>query len=267
MISGVYIGGVIPSSSFASYKSVFSDKSKAFEKFEQSPQVQKAIADFKARVGKVKDVDELLKDRKLTEFVLSAFALDEEIKFPGRLKILTEDPNDKASLVNKLIDPRYKEMAKEISIAGLGGIGKLSFHFFQDELAKKFVTNEFEKKLGEQDPALREAAYFKRNAGKITKVLDILGDKVLRSVVTSALGIPPQAAIQSIEKQMSLITDKIDVKKFADPVFTDNFLKKFLIKKDAEGGGGGGTALTGKSAALQLLQSAGSSNSLVNLLV
>jgi hypothetical protein len=268
MINGVFIGGVNPSSTYSSYKAVFGEKSKAFEKFENSKAVQKAVADFKERIKTVKDVEELLKDRKLTEFVLSAYSLDDEIKYPGRLKkILTEPVGDKASLVNKLIDPRYKEMAKDLGIAELEGTGKLKFSFFVDALAKKFVTNEFEKKLGELDPALREAAYFKRNAGKITKVLDILGDKVFRSVVTSALKIPPQAAIQTIERQMQLVTDKIDPKKFQDPAFVDKFLQKFLIMNDAKGGTSGG-ALSGKNAALiPLLEGAGGSNSLVNIVV
>jgi hypothetical protein len=117
------------------------------------------------------------------------------------------------------------------------------------------VTNEFEKKLGEQSPALREAAYFKRKAGGIKDVYDILGDKVLRAVVTSALGIPPQAAVQSVEKQASLVTDKLDVKKFADPAFVDTFLKKYLIKKDSEGSSKG---VSGKGSELLQLFSGSS---------
>jgi len=261
MINGVTIGGVIPTSTVASFRAVFGEKSKAFEKFQSNPQVQKAIADVKERLAKITDVEGILEDRKVTQFLLSAFSLDDEIKYPGRLKkIISEDPNDKQSLVNKLIDPRYKEIAKELGIAGLGGIGKLKFNYFVDDLAKKFVVNEFEKKLGEQDPALREAAYFRRNADKVTKALDILGDKVLRSVVTTALNIPPEAARQSIEKQESLITDKVDVKKFKDPKFIDQFLQRFLIQSDLKGGGG--AKLTGKGAELLPLLSGGSSSGL-----
>lgn len=255
MINGVSISGLIPNSSFQSFKAIFGDKSKALEKFENSKPVQKEIEWFKEQAKKVKTVDEVLDNRRMMEFILSAYSVDDEIKYPGRYKkILKEDPGDKQSLVNKLRDPRFKEMAKDLSFAGLG-VGKLSFNFFLEELADKFVTNEFEKKLGEQNPALREASYFKRKASTIKGPFDILGDKILRSVVTGALGIPPQAAVQSVDKQASLITDKLDVKKFSDPAFVDTFLRKFLIKKDSEGSGG---ALTGKgSELLQLLGGGG----------
>ena len=250
MINGVTIGGLLPNSSFQSYKTVFGDKSKSLEKFENSKPVQKEIEWFKEQAKKVKTVDEVLDNRRMMEFILSAYSVDDEIKYPGRYKkILKEPPDDKQSLVNKLRDPRFKEMAKDLAFAGLG-VGKLSFGYFLEDLAKKFVTNEFEKKLGEQNPALREAAYFKRKAGGIKDVYDILGDKVMRAVVTSALGIPPQAAVQSIEKQAFLVTDKLDIKKFADPAFVDTFLKKYLIKADSTNSG----TLTGKgSELLQLL--------------
>lgn len=262
MIIGVTVGGLIPASSFQSYKSVFGDKSKALEKFENSKPVQKEIEWFKEQAKKAKTVDDVLNNRRMMEFILSAYSVDDEIKYPGRYKkILTENPDDKQALVNKLRDPRFKEMAKDLAFAGLG-VAKMSFNYFLEDLSKKFVTNEFEKKLGEQNPALREAAYFKRKAGGVKDVYDILGDKVLRAVVTSALGIPPQAAVQSIEKQASLVTDKLNIKKFTDPAFVDTFLKKYLIKTDSSSSG---TTVTGKGS--ELLQLFGSSSSRVNLTV
>jgi hypothetical protein len=261
MINGVSVSGVVPNSAFQSFKSVFADNSKSKEKFENSPAVQKEIAWFKEQAAKVTSVDDVLKNRRMMEFILSAYSLDDEIKYPGRYKkVLNESVDDKAALANKLSDPRFKEMAKDLRFKELG-TGKLKLNYFVDSLVDKFVTNEFEKKLGAQNPALREAAYFKRNADTIKSVYDILGNKVMRSVVTAALGIPPQAALQSVEKQASLVTDKVDIKKFSDPAFVDTFLKKFLIKKDSENSG---AALTGKgSELLQLL--GGTSGGGINL--
>ena len=59
-----------------------------------------------------------------------------------------------------------------------------------------------------------DALYFERNAGKIKNGYDILGDNVLRAVVTYTLDLPPQIAVQSVEKQKQLIESKLDIKKF-----------------------------------------------------
>ena len=103
----------------------------------------------------------------------------------------------------------------------------------------------FEKKLGEQNPALREAEYFRRNIGDIENGFDILGDKVLRAVVTTTLNLPQQIALQSVDKQKSLIDARIDVEDFKDPEFVEEFIQKFLITSDsnaAQAGFGFGSA-------------------------
>jgi hypothetical protein len=141
MINGVTVGGLIPTSIFKSYKTVFAENSKAFEKFQNSKPVQKEIEWFREQAKKVKTVDEVLDNRRMMEFILSAYSVDDEIKYPGRYKkILKEDPNDKQALVNKMRDPRFKEMAKDLSFAGLG-VGKLSFNYFLDDLGSGLITS------------------------------------------------------------------------------------------------------------------------------
>jgi hypothetical protein len=190
------------------------DNQQALAKFEQRPTVDKEIQYFKDKAPKLKSMDDLFKDQRLLRFIASAYSLDDEVQYPARLrKILESKITDPNSLANKMVDPRYKEMASDLMLGDLG-IGVLGTSTTIDKLTKRYVQNEYEKDLGKTNPALREASYFLRKIGNIKDSLSILGDGVLRSVVTYTLDLPPQIAFQSIQKQQSLIDARIDVKKF-----------------------------------------------------
>jgi hypothetical protein len=254
-------------SSYLIFKSYEKSADKQFEKFKDQPQIEKAIEYFKQKAPTIKTVDDFFKDRKLLEVALNAYGLEGDINYMGRLKrILTSDPKDKDSLVNRMRDPRYAEMTEAFKFASLGTT-KLGMQSFLQEVTEKFQRNQFEKSLGNGDPALREAAYFRRMASKMNSVWDVLGDKVMRQVVTTTLGLPDQVVNQSIDKQGQLVTDKIDIAKFKDPKWVDQFLEKYLIKKDAQRAGATvGTVPAKNAVAGQLFANAGG-NSLLSMLV
>lgn len=190
------------------------DNQKALSKFEQRPAVDKEIQYFKDKAPKLTSIDDLFKDQRLLRFIASAYSLDDEIQYPARLrKILESKVADPNSLANRMVDPRYKEMANDLLLGDLGVI-VFSASSTIDKVTNRYVQNEYEKDLGKTNPALREASYFLRKIGGIKDSLSILGDGVLRSVVTFTLDLPPQIAFQSIDKQRSLIDARIDVKKF-----------------------------------------------------
>lgn len=183
-------------------------------RFKNSASVQKDIEYFKTKAAKVNTVDEFVNDPKLLAFAATAFGLEADLKYPARLKkVLKESLGDEKALANKLIDPRYKEMAKFFSFGDVG-LTKVKLSFTQQEVIDKYTTGAFEKSQAAINPALRDALYFERNAGKIKNGYDILGDNVLRAVVTYTLDLPPQIAVQSVEKQKQLIESKLDIKKF-----------------------------------------------------
>ena len=57
----------------------------------------------------------------------------------------------------------------------------------------------------------------------------ILGDPVMRSVVTTALGIPEQIAFQPLEAQEKAISSRLDISKFQDPQFVESFTQRYLL--------------------------------------
>jgi len=263
MIDG--LGSSIPA--FALYQRLSkSDTSKQVAQFAQSPAVKKEIEYFREQAAKLKTPEEFVKDARLMKFATSAYSLEAEMQFPARIKqVMLGDPKDPKALANRLADPRFREINKDFAF-GQTGVANLKLAKFVDSVVSKYVTNEYEKKLGEQNPALREAAYFKRKIGEAKDIYSILGDKVLRAVVMDTLRIPPEVANQSVEKQAELVKKGFKFEKIKDPAYIDAFVKRFLVTRDSaaaqEGGGMTVDQLNG-NAALAMLQGAGRINLLV----
>ncbi|HEX9647779.1 MAG TPA: DUF1217 domain-containing protein [Alphaproteobacteria bacterium] len=244
---GSQFGGVsLPA--FPLYQALGKTRDKQFAAFERQPLIEREVAYFLEHAKKVKTVDEFLADRRLMAVALSAFGMEDEIQYLGRMrKVLTEPVADKDSLANKLIDPRFKKIAEAFQFAELGTFN-LGLTSFLNDIAAKYKTNEFERFLGEQNPALREVEYFRRNIGDVESTFNILGDRVLREVVTFALRLPREIVFQSVDKQKALVDARVDIEDFQDPGFVDDFIRQYLILKDSEatqaafGTGAGGTA-------------------------
>lgn len=212
MVANVaYMSGV---SAALSFQMLQKNTSQQITQFGQTAQVMREVEYFKKKAGSIESVDDLMKDRRLMNFALSAFSLESEAQYPGRLKkVLESDLDDNSSLANRLSDNRYREIAGAFDFAN-SGMSKLQDAAFLEDLSQKYILNEFEKALGNNNPALREATYFLRNIGNVTSPYDILGDNVLRSVVTFTLNLPAQIAVQSVETQARLIEGRLDLEKF-----------------------------------------------------
>ena len=145
--------------------------------------------------------------------ILSAFDLEEEINSGGKIKaILKSDPSDVNSFANRLNDPRFGQLARFINLSQ-EGLKNLNTASTQQALIDKYLINEFEKDVGKENSAVREAFFFLRKINSIGSTVEILQDLPLRSIITSGLQLPPGIARQSVEKQISLIETKFNVNK------------------------------------------------------
>lgn len=191
-----------------------SDQTRAVSKFRSSVQVTRDVEQFKQQVASIKTPEDLLKNRKVMTFVLSAYGLDSEINYLGRIKaVLNSDLSNQNSIANRLSDRRYRELASELQVSATG-VKTIKADATIGKIVERFITNEYEKKLGEQDVAVREARYFAKNIGKASTVYEILGDPVLRTVVTDTLGLPPQFALRDVEAQAEFIRRTLDIGQF-----------------------------------------------------
>jgi len=225
----------------------------AQEKWSKQASVQQKIAYAKDVVAKAKTVDDLLNNRKFMEFALSAFGLESEIDKKGLLKkVLLSDLTNIDSLANRMNDSRYQEITRTLGLKDLGVEGP-RLPGVMDGLAARYIKNEFEKSQGNASPGLREALYFKENASKINSPWAILGDKVLREVVTSTLGIPKEMALQGVEAQATYLSKKVDIEKFKDKRFVENFIQRYLTTRDQETAASNGAGASMYSGLLQVV--------------
>lgn len=228
--------------------------------YAKQPQVQREIDYFLENAKKLDSPEDFFKDRRLMQVALGAFGLEQELNYTARIKaIMTQDPEAKESLVNRMAEPRYKQISEAFGFFG-SGVENLKDEKFLQDIADKYLTNQFEKNLGGGNEALREAAYFRRKVAETAEDGDIyklMGDKVMRSVITETLRIPKETVNQSLERQARVIESKVKVEDFKDPAFVDKFLARFLTQKDAEAqlaNMGGGSFGSSGQIALQLLQ-------------
>lgn len=190
------------------------DQSRAVTKFKSSAQITREVDNFKTQLANIKTPEDLYKNRRVMSFVLSAYGLDSEINYMGRIKaVLNSDISDPNSTVNRLQDRRFREMAADLLVQSTG-LGNLKLPTVTARVIDRFTTAEYEKSLGQRDPAIREARYFAANIGKVTSIYEILGDPVLRTVVTDTLGLPTQLALQPVETQAETIRRRLDISQF-----------------------------------------------------
>ena len=200
-------------SSLALFKQINKNEAKLRQTFFNRQDVQKDIETFKTKAVGFEDIDDLVKDRKTLQVILTAFDLGSEINNPGKIKaILKSDVNDVNSFANRLNDTRFAELAKFVDFNGRG-FKSLTTASSQQSLIDKYLQNRFESDVGGANGEIAKAFFFLRNINSITSTAGLLGNMQLRTIATTALRLPPQIASQSLEKQIQLIESKFDVKK------------------------------------------------------
>jgi hypothetical protein len=112
------------------------------------------------------------------------------------------------------------------------------------DVSDDYVAEKRLDMLDQQMPGLGTAILFKQAAAKsptqFNSSLKILGSALGREVVTTALGLPKQLAIQSVEAQQKAIDQRLDPAKLSNPDFVDSLIQRYLIQLN--GGTGGVTA-------------------------
>ena len=213
ILSGGTPGGTPNLSALNLFRQINKNEVKLRENYFNRKIVQQSIETFRTKVSKMEDIDELIKDRKSLQFLLSSFDLDSEINNAGKIKaILKSDVDDQNSFANRLNDKRFAELAKFVNL-NKRGLTNLTTASSQQTLIDKFLQNTFEKDVSGQNPDIAKAFHFLRNINNVSTTASLLGTLQLREIVTTALRIPQEIARQSIEKQISMVEAKFDIEK------------------------------------------------------
>lgn len=193
------------------------------------PQTKSAVSHFLSVVAKAPDLKTLLADPIARDVLLTANGLGDQSSYTAlATKALLSDTTKTDNLASKLSDTRWLSMAKTYDFAN-SGLSNLKKPGALNSITTGYATVKWQESLEQSTPGISAALDFRSRADKITSVVQILGDANLRKVVTTALNIPPQIAFQSLEAQEKAISSKIDIGKFKDPNFVEQFTRRFLV--------------------------------------
>lgn len=134
-----------------------------------------------------------------------------------------------------------------------------------ERIVEGAMVNRFERAMGEANPGLREALYFRRMAPQVTSIAQLMSDRALTEVARGALGLPQGFAGLTFEQQRDLLTRRLDLAKLQDPREVARMAARYVATREQSaqpanpllalfGGGGGGdlNALAGRRVSLSL---------------
>lgn len=100
-------------STFTSYSAVTRDLAKSLDRVSKQPTVTRDTEYFNKNIGKVKSVDDFIKDSRLYNYAMKAYGLEDMIYGKAFMKkVLTEGVSSADTFANKLTDKRYAEFAR-----------------------------------------------------------------------------------------------------------------------------------------------------------
>jgi hypothetical protein len=193
------------------------------------PDVQRATKAFTQAVSSAKSVNQLLSNPTVMNFLLTANGMSDQIGYTAlATKALTSNLSDPKSLANQLTDTRWKTLASTYNFAA-NGLAAIKTPAAIAAISDAYVKATWQHNEDAVTPGLSNALAFKAQASAITSVDQILGNPTLRTVVTTALGIPQQIAFQELGAQENAISSRLNIKQLQDPKFVETFVQRYLI--------------------------------------
>ena len=206
----------------------------------QQPEVARDIATFTKAVTGATSVTQLLANPTVMKVLLTANGLGDQVSYTALAqKALTSDLTNTNSVANQLktTNSAWLSAAQTYQFAAKG------LSVIQSSSVLSTITNAYAEvtwrdSLDATTPGLSNALSFRTSASTVTSVDQILGDPILRDVVTTALGLPLQIAEQPLSTQEGLISKGLDITQLKDPKFVERFVQRYLLAKGSSGLGG-----------------------------
>jgi hypothetical protein len=200
----------------------------------QNPVLQQQTDDYLKQVVDVKSIDDFLDNDTVYTYAMKAFGLDAKLGDKDFMrKILEGGVSDPNSFANQQTNKNYAAFAAAFDFAAHGE-ETTTYSVPEQGAVDAYMRQTMEDEAGAQNPGVQLALYFQRKASSITSAYDILADKALAKVVRTALRLPDSTAMLDIDKQASMIEDKLNVEDFQDPAKLGDFLKRFTSLYDID---------------------------------
>ena len=197
----------------------------------KQPETLRDIISFTKAVAKATTIRQALDNPTVLKVFLTANGLSDQIPYAALAKkVLLSDPSDPKSLVNRLADRRWTAVVKTFQFA-TQGIAPLKDPKIQATLTDGYAEVAWRRGLETNTPGLSDVLDIRVRAKTFSNAIQILGDPVMRRVVTTALGIPREIAFQELPAQERAITTRLDLKRLQEPKFVDTLVQRYLLER------------------------------------
>ncbi|MDA9504085.1 hypothetical protein XI09_04760 [Bradyrhizobium sp. CCBAU 11386] len=170
---------------YFSYNYITRNLKQSLTRIEQQPDVAREAAYYKANIGKVKSVNDFMKDYRLYHYAMKAYGLEDMAYAKAFMKkVLESDLSDATSFVNKLVDKRYREFAAAFSFNGTATPVAQSEDQTDETIGLYTAT-----KKSQVDALADDTNYYSAQIGNISTADQLLNNDRLRNYVYSAFGI------------------------------------------------------------------------------
>jgi hypothetical protein len=202
-------------STYFSYSYVARNLTQSLTRVAQQSDVSRDAAYYKANIGKVHTVDDLMNDYRLYNYAAKAFGLGDMAYAKAFMKkVLQSDLSDSKSFANTLVDKRYRDFAAAFSFNG--GETKVAQSGNQTDDTIGLYTAAIKSNV---DRVAADTSYYNATIGNVTTVDQLLGDDRLRSYIASAFGIDQSEFSRDTIKQV-MSSDPSDPNSYVNATFS-----------------------------------------------
>ncbi len=211
------------------------EENRALDRIATEPQQRRAMEQFKRAVERAPDVKTALRDPRVLQVIATALGIPEGSNQGGlATRALLSDLKDPKSLANTIADKRWKSAAETLEL-GKRGIAALRDPELQAGLADGLRRAQWNENLENEQAGLGDAVLFRERASAASEnIYAVLGDPIIRRVVTGALGLPRMIAIQSVETQARAVSSRFDIRKLEDPKEVQRLAERYLMSRANE---------------------------------
>ncbi len=179
---------------YASYQLIVRDMSKAIDRVERQPMVDRETKYYLENISKVKSIDEFVKDDRLFRYAMKAHGLEDMAYAKAfMVKALKEGVSNPDSFANKLQDKRYAEFVGTYNFAKYGELATV-YNKAQHEVPGNYLM---QAEIAGLDPdseyVKQETAYYRANIGKVTSIEALMSNQRLLTYAMAAYGLDSAA--------------------------------------------------------------------------
>lgn len=214
------------------------EEERALIRIATEPQQKRAMEQFRRAVDRAPDAKTALRDPRVLQVITTALGIPEGANQAGlATRVMLSDLTDPKSLANTLGDKRWKAAAGTMNLAARG-VQALRDPQIQASLADGLRRAKWNENLETEQPGLGDAVLFSERATAVdNNIYAVLGDPIIRRVVTGALGLPAQIAFQSVETQARAVRARLDITKLEDPKEVQRLAERYLMNRANENAG------------------------------